>query len=260
MDPDRANGRWWNGEMSERKATEDWCWDVPSPLFRSEWIWGKGGHRDKQRWNGEVSERKAIQNLWWAAAVSILVFSIWIWDDLSPCVSDRSFVLSFGNFEPLDARPSSQCSSRTPRCLFSRFIAMTQPGYISNSFNVFCNFVKIYTVYDICFFRLEDLRQRLQMPLQRLWKGTSPGREIGSFLSHVWIGQVRLCSPRAECYGISVNWGFGAVAGGLRDGVPSGSGRFRQCSGGFFRMQSALCLWEGVFARFIQRVVEWYWV
>ena len=31
------------------------------------------------------------------------------------------------------------------------------------------------------FFRLEDPRQRLQTPLQRLWKGTSPGREIGSF-------------------------------------------------------------------------------
>ena len=45
---------------------------------------------------------------------------------------------------------------------------------------VFCNFVKIY-VCGIFFFRLEDLRQRLQMPLQRLWKGTSPGRESAVF-------------------------------------------------------------------------------
>ena len=41
------------------------------------------------------------------------------------------------NFEPLDARPSSQCSRRTPPYLISSLIAMTQPGYISNSFNVF---------------------------------------------------------------------------------------------------------------------------
>ena len=34
----RANRRW-NGEMSERKTTENWCWDVPSPSCRSEWIW-----------------------------------------------------------------------------------------------------------------------------------------------------------------------------------------------------------------------------
>ena len=87
---------------------------------------------------------------------------------------------------------------------------MTQPGYINNSFNVFSAILSKF----MFFFPVEDLRQRFKTPLQRPWKGTSPGREIGSFLSHVWIGQVWLCSPRAECYGISVNWGFGAVAGG----------------------------------------------
>ena len=164
------------GEMVNwvKGKAEDWCWDVPSRC-RSDWIWGKGGDRDKQRWNGEVSERKAIQNLWWAAPVYILVFSIWIWDDLRPCVSARSFELSFGNFEPLDARSLSQCSSRTPLCFISGLIAMTQPDYISNSFNVFSAVLSKF----MFFFRLEDLRQRFKTPLQRLWKGTggSPGLE-----------------------------------------------------------------------------------
>ena len=157
------------GEMVNwvKGKAEDWCWDVPSRC-RSDWIWGKGGDRDKQRWNGEVSERKAIQNLWWAAPVYILVFSIWIWDDLRPCVSARSFELSFGNFEPLDARSLSQCSSRTPLCFISGLIAMTQPDYISNSFNVFSAVLSKF----MFFFRLEDLRQRFKTPLQRLWKGT----------------------------------------------------------------------------------------
>ena len=37
-DPDRANPRW-NSELSERKTTEHWCWDVPSQSCRSEWFW-----------------------------------------------------------------------------------------------------------------------------------------------------------------------------------------------------------------------------
>ena len=87
---------------------------------------------------------------------------------MRPCVSARSFELSFGNFEPLDARSLSQCSSRTPLCFISGLIAMTQPDYISNSFNVFSAVLSKF----MFFFRLEDLRQRFKTPLQRLWKGT----------------------------------------------------------------------------------------
>ena len=96
-----------------------------------------------QIFNGFRSKRVAVRCVF-AIGVVCWANSCFLNLDWRPRVSPRSFVLSFGNFEPLDARPSSQCSSRTPLCFISILIAMTQPGYISNSFHVcflqFCHF------------------------------------------------------------------------------------------------------------------------
>jgi len=154
MDPDRASRRW-NGEMTE-SHTEVLMSSADVPNL-SQWI--------------SVNR----------------VYPCFLNLDLRPRVSARSFVLSFVNFEPLDARPSSQCSSRTPLCFISSLIAMVQPGYISNSLKL-C-FLQVSAILFFLF-RLEDPRQGSKTPLQRLWKGTSPGLESAVFfLSQVWISQ-----------------------------------------------------------------------